>query len=297
MASQAIIASPQPRRSRKIGSSFIGYLLISPPVFLMGLLIFYPALQSLVRTLVIEADNGSTSLSLERYIVFFKNPIAISNLWFTIWITLLIVAILFVVCFPLAIYLRFSRSRIAGWVQVLALFPLFVPSIILAFALIRFLGTHGTLDTVLHNVGLIGYHTAYLKPQGIVIGLVWDNLPFTTLILTAGLRQIDDALIESARDVGADNWTVFRRIMLPLVQRPALIVLCLNFLGIFGAYTIPYLLGPAAPQMMGPYMQRTFQDVNDINGAETEAVITFLVCSVVGILYIRSITRQRTERT
>ncbi len=272
-------------------------MLIAPPILLMGLLIFYPALQSLVRTLVIQPENGNPSLSLGRYIAFLRDPLSVSNLMFTIVITLLTVALLFVVCFPLAVYLRFSRSRIAAWVQVLALFPLFVPSIILAFAMIRFLGTHGTLDTLLHTIGLTGYRQAYLKPQGIVIGLIWDNLPFTILILTAGLRQIDDALIESARDVGASSWQVFRRIMLPLVQRPALIVLCLNFLGIFGAYTIPYLLGPAAPQMMGPYMQRTFSDLNDINAAETQAVITFLVCSLVGVLYIRSITRQRTERT
>src|SRR5262245_20866884 len=288
MASQAVV-SPQPKASPKIANRLIGYGLILPPILLMGLLIFYPAVQSVVRTLLVQADAGSTSLSLDRYIHFFRDPISVSNLLFTIIITLLTVAMLFVVCFPIAIYLRFSRSRIAAWVQVLTLFPLFVPSIILAFAMIRFLGTHGTLDTLLHTVGLTGYRQAYLKPQGIVIGLLWDNLPFTTLILTAGLRQIDDAVIESARDVGASSWQVFRRIILPLVQRPALIVLCLNFLGIFGSYTLPYLLGPAAPQMMGPYMQRTFQDLNDINGAETEAVITFLVCSLVGMLYIRSV--------
>jgi putative spermidine/putrescine transport system permease protein len=297
MASQALPLPQQPKAPRTIASRLVGYALVAPPLLLMGLLIFYPALQSLVRTLVIPSDSGGTSLSLERYIHFFRDPISVSNLVFTIAITLMTVGLLFVVCFPIAVYLRFSRSRIAAWVQVLTLFPLFVPSIILAFAMIRFLGTHGTLDTLLHAVGLTGYRQAYLKPQGIVIGLLWDNLPFTTLILTAGLRQIDDAVIESARDVGASSWQVFRRIILPLVQRPALIVLCLNFLGIFGAYTLPYLLGPAAPQMMGPYMQRTFQDMNDINAAETEAVITFLVCSVVGMLYIRSVTRQRLERT
>ena len=295
MASQALPLPEQPRRGFKVGN-LLGYVLISPPVLLMALLIFYPAVQSFGRTLLVGTNGQTASLSLDRYIEFFRNPISVSNLWFTITITLLIVVALFIVCFPIAIYLRFSRSRIAAWVQVLALFPLFVPSIILAFALIRFLGTHGTLDTLLHGIGLTGYHTPYLKPEGIVIGLVWDNLPFTTLILTAGLRQVDDALIESARDVGASGWDIFRRILLPLVQRPALIVLSLNFLGIFGAYTIPYLMGPAAPQMMGPYMQRTFQDVNDINGAETQAVITFLVCSLVGILYIRSVTRRQAER-
>jgi ABC-type spermidine/putrescine transport system permease subunit I len=292
MASQAV---PAPKSSRKINTQLVAYLLIAPPLVLMGLLIFLPAIQSIGHTLFTQTDNLST-FTIARYVDFFKDPVSLSNLLFTFRITLLVVGFLFLVCFPLSVYLRFSHSRIAGWVQVLALFPLFVPGIILAYALIQFLGTHGTLDTVLRTLGLTGYKTPYLKPEGIVIGLVWEGIPFTTLILTAGLRQVDDALIESARDVGANNWQVFRHIILPLLQRPALIVLSLNFLGVFGAYTIPYLLGPAAPQMMGPYMQRTFIEVQDIAKAETQAVMTFLVCSLVGVLYIRAVTSQRTER-
>jgi putative spermidine/putrescine transport system permease protein len=300
MASPAVAAEtpiqPMPRKPKKGDNSLLGYLLVSPPVLLMIFLIFSPALQSVFRTLVVQGDTTST-VTFERYVAFFQDPISVSNLLFTLRITLTSVAILFVLCFPLAIYLRFSHSRIAGWVQVLALFPLFVPGIILAYALIQFLGTHGILDSLLKTVGIGNYRQAYLKPEGIVIGLVWEGIPFTTLILTAGLRQVDDALVECARDVGASDWQVFRHILLPLIQRSAMIVLSLNFLGFFGAYTLPYLLGPAAPQMMGPFMQRTFNDVHDPGSAEVQAVVTFVVCSVVGFLYIRSVTRQQTERS
>lgn len=296
MTAQAIPTPYRPnRRVQQIGTALFGYLLVAPPLLLMALLIFSPALQSVIRTLVVQTDTGTT-FTLARYTDFFSDAISVSNLLFTLRMTLITEVVLFLLCFPLAIYLRFSNSRIAAWVQVLALFPLFVPGIILSYALIQFLGTHGTLETVLRAVGLTGYHTPYLKPEGIIFGLVWESIPFTTLILTAGLRQIDDALVESARDVGASRWQVFRFILLPLIQRPALIVLSLNFLGIFGSYTIPYLLGPAAPQMMGPFMQRTFNDVHDANKAEAQAVITFIVCSLVGFLYIRSVTSKRTER-
>src|SRR5712691_9571785 len=257
-AVQAVPVAEPPRRVKTFTRDAMGYLLIAPPVLLMALLIFFPILQSLGRTMFTGADGEPSSFTLVRYVAFFQDPISRSNLLFTLEIAVITLVALFIICFPLAIYLRFSNSKIAAWVQVLALFPLFVPGIILAFALIRFLVTHGTVDTILHSFGVTNYHQPYLHPEGIVFGLTWDYLPFTTLILTAGLRQVDDALIESARDVGANNWQVFTRILLPLLQRPVLIVLSLNFLGIFGSYTIPYLLGPAAPQMMAPYMQRTF---------------------------------------
>lgn len=290
------VALPRVRRRYPV-NTIIAYLLVLPPLLVMIFLIFLPALQAVVRTLWVEAqETGVTVFSFANYIDFFSSPFSRENLWFTLWVTFVTVALLFILCFPLSIYLRFSTSRIAGAVQVLCLFPLFVPGVILAFALIRFIGPHGTVDTILSLLGATSYYTPYLKPSGIVMALVWDSIPFTVLVLTAGLRQVDDALIESARDVGASQWRIFYSILLPLIQRPALIAFCLNVIGIFGAFTLPYLLGPAQPQMMGVYMQQTYGEYQDRSGAETQAVITFLVSAVVGILYVRTITRQRAER-
>jgi putative spermidine/putrescine transport system permease protein len=47
-----------------------------------------------------------------------------------------------------------------------------------------------------------------------VISLVWEGIPFTVLVLTAGLRQIEDGVVESARDVRAGNLQIFFRILL-----------------------------------------------------------------------------------
>lgn len=272
----------------------LAYVLVAPPLLLMVLLIFMPATQSIVRTLTVSVD-GQPGFSLSRYSAFFQDPISVSNLMFTFQVTLITLVAIFVFCFPLAIYLRFAKGWLAGAVQVLALFPLFVPGIILAFALIRFLGTRGTLDIILTAFGATGYRTPYLKPEAIVIGMVWEAIPFTVLVLTAGLRQIGDSLIESARDVGANNWQIFWRIILPQVTRPVLIVFSLNFLGIFGSYTIPYLLGPAAPQMMGVYMAQTFGQYRRPYDAETQAVITFIICAAIGFLYVRTVASQRRQ--
>lgn len=286
-------AGTSPRRWFR--GSLLAYVMIAPPLLLMTLLIFLPALQSIIRTLIVDVD-GQSGFTFSRYVAFFNDKISVSNLIFTFQIVLLTLATIFLVCFPLSLYLRFAKGRVAGAVQILVLFPLFVPGIILCYALIRFLGTRGTLETILSIVGVTGYRTPYLKPEAIIIGLVWESIPFTVLVLTAGLGQINDSLIESARDVGAGNWTIFRRIILPLIIRPLLIAFSLNFLGIFGAYTVPYLLGPAAPQMMGVYMQQTFGQYRRPDDAETQAVITFIICSMVGLLYVRTVAKQRLQQ-
>jgi putative spermidine/putrescine transport system permease protein len=290
------IRSAPPQVKERKATNFWAYLLVAPPVIIMAFLIFWPAIQALIETLFItDAKTGVVSFSFMNYVNFFKDQILVANLVFTLEITFSTVAFLFVIGFPLSLYLRFSKSRIAAAVQVLALFPLFVPGVILAFALIRFLGSHGMLNTMLDLAGVTKYSTPYLHPSGIVIALVWENIPFTVLVLTAGLRQVEDSVIESARDVGANEWQVFTQIIVPLTTRAVLIVFCLNVIGVFGSFTIPYLLGPAQPMMMGVSMQQTFNNYLDRTGALTQAVITFAFCATVGLLYVRTVTRPRLE--
>ena len=298
MASTAVTTSPpaSARPARRKWSGPVAYLLVAPPVLIMAFLIFWPAIQALIETLfVTDSVTGQLSISLQNYIKFFNDRILVANLWFTLEVTFATVALLFAIGFPLSLYLRFSKSRIAAGVQMLALFPLFVPGVILAFALIRFLGSHGMLDTLLSMVSTARYYTPYLHPSGVVIALVWENIPFTVLVLTAGLRQVEDSVIESARDVGANQWQVFSQIILPLTTRAVVIVFCLNVIGVFGSFTIPYLLGPAQPMMMGVSMQQTFNNYQDRTGALTQAVITFAFCASVGLLYVRTVTRPKTE--
>jgi ABC-type spermidine/putrescine transport system permease subunit I len=293
------------RPPRTIWRVLLPYLLITPPVFLILFCIVVPAVQAIIRTLVGQGEAITGSLSLTRYITFFQDKISVSNLWFTLQITIVSLVVLYIICFPLALYLRFSKSRLSSIVQTIALFPLFVPGIILGYALAQFLSALGPvnqlvkitglkplLDVGYHVLGVAGYRIPYLRPEGIVIGLVWESIPFTVLILSAGLGQIDDSLLESARDVGASNRTILLRIILPLVRRSMTVALCLNFIGLFGSYTLPYLLGPAAPQMMSVFMQVTYGQYRGLREAETQAVITFAICVLVGLLYIRTVTRK-----
>ncbi len=263
----------------------------------MALLIVYPAALSVFDTLTATSADGSTRFTLESYVTFFQLPDALPNLWFTLRITVVTVTILFALCFPIAYYLRFSTSQLSVPVRFLALFPMFVPGIVTAFALIRFLGDNGWIENILFSLtGWEGWVSPIAKPQGIVIGLVWEGVPVTVLVLTAGLSQVPNHLIESARDVGANGRQVFFRIIFPQIRRSVMIVLTLNFLGVFGAFTIPLLLGGASPQMYGHYMANRLYGIGQYTHAQTAAVIMFLISAAVGTLYVRSVVNQRMEK-
>ncbi|WP_417309061.1 ABC transporter permease [Devosia sp.] len=276
------------------GRGLFGLLLVAIPVLLAGWMVIWPILSALVRTVWVPDADGIPGLSFDSYAFFFTDGYSLANLWVTLWTTALCGALLLVICLPIALYLRFSTNRLAAYVQGLAIFPMFVPSIILSYAFIRVLGPNGTVDLLLNAVGLPRIRSPYLTPWGPVIGLVWDNIPLTVLILVSGLGNVSNAAVEAARDVGAGALHVLWHIVLPRISNSILVAVSFSVLGIFSAFTLPYVLGPAAPEMMGPFMQRTFRDNNDPQMAITQAVITFAFCIVFGLFYVRSVAKNRT---
>ena len=274
---------------------YFGLLLVAAPVLLVCWLIIYPIIAAVVQTVWLPTEDGGHRLGLDTYRFFFSDGYSLANLWITLWTTIICAILLVVICLPIALYLRFSEGRLPAYVQALAIFPMFVPSIILSYAFIRVLGPNGMVDILLNAVHLPKIRSPYLTPWGPVIGLVWDHIPLTVLILLSGLGNVSNQSIEAARDVGAGWLRVLWHIILPRIGNSVLVAASFAVLGIFSAFTIPYVLGPAAPEMMGPFMQRTFRELYDPTNAITQAVISFGFCIVFGLFYIRSVARnQRT---
>lgn len=282
-----------PRHDKERGSP-LGLLLVAAPVLLVIGLIIWPIVSAVGRTLWLPDANGVYGLSLRTYVFFFTDHYSLANLRVTLWTTAMVMAILMVVCLPLALYLRFATGRLPAYVQGLAIFPLFVPSVILAYAFIRVLGPNGTVDLLLNAVHLPKIKTPYLTPWGPVIGLVWDNIPLTVLILVSGLGNVTNAAVEAARDCGAGPLRVFWYIILPKLGNSILVAMSFTILGLFSAFTLPYVLGPASPEMMGPYMQRTFSSSSgDPSNAITQAVVSFAFCILFGLFYVRSVAKNQ----
>jgi len=280
-----------PAATRRV-AALTGLLLVAPPVLIVAGLILVPAATAALSTLRIGVGDQAV-FSLANYATFFSDPQSTSDLAYTVWTTLVTTALLIAACLPLALYLRFATGRLAAVVQSIAVFPLFVPAIVVCYALIRYMGPNGLLQTVLARAGISGYVSPYLTEWGPVVGLFWEGIPLTLLILLSGLGAVSTTAIEAARDVGAGSLRILFVIVIPLIKRSLLVAFALDVLSIFGAFTTPYLLGPASPEMLGVLMQRTFWQVRDTVQAQTQAVVSFAICAAVGILYVRAIARSR----
>ena len=273
--------------SRRRGA--LGLALVLPPLLVLIFLIIVPAVSAVIDTLRPPEGAGWT---LTNYALILGNRVLRSDIRFSIVVTLAAVAVTFCLSYPLALYLRFTKGRLPSLLAVLFTIPLFVPVVIASFAMITFLVNHGMVSTVLYRMGIERFPSLVYNATGIVLTEVWTTIPFAVLILGAGLQAIDDSLIDGARDVGAGPLRTFVSIILPLNATPTMITLTLLFIGIFGSFTIPYLVGGNAPQMLGVTMTNYLTQYLRRAEAVTIAVIAFFIAAAVGALYVVSVSRR-----
>jgi len=269
----------------------LGLALVLPPLLVLAFLVILPAITAVVATLTPAPDATSTSRFV-NYAEVLGTRILRTDIAFTVVVTLIAVAVVFCLSYPLALYLRFTKTRVAALLGVLFMVPLFVPVVIASFAMITFLVGHGLVSTVLYRLGIVQFPSLVYNATGIVLTQVWVNIPFAVLILGAGLQAIDDSLIEGARDVGAGSLRTFFSVILPLNATSTMITLTLQFIGVFGSFTIPYLVGGNAPQMLGVTMTNYLTQYLRRTESVTMAVIAFIIASVVGVIYVASVSRR-----
>lgn len=280
-----------------------GLCLAALPVAAMFALVVLPAFEGLRFSLgMVPADNPaystgshlirSPTLTLEVYRTLLGSPFIQADLRLTFMVTLFTVGLTLLVGYTLALLVRFGRGRLATTLRSLYLIPMFVPVVIAAYAFITLYGPHGWLDALLQQVGL-GYRSPIYSASGIVMGLVWNHLPFAALLLGSGLDALPEEQVEAARDAGAGFLIIFWRIILPLNLTPTLIVAAFGGISVLGSYTVPALLGPNAPQMLGVAMEQYFGAYRQPQAAVALAMITFAAAAAIGALYVWGISRTR----
>lgn len=275
------------------------------PVAVAAVFVGLPILLSALYTLGDTGGPNSTvaetaqhqvvaarGLTLGGYRQLLQTPGFGRDIWVTAWITIVSTVILLVLAWVLSLYLRFSRGWIRAVVATLYTVPMFVPVVIATYALVTFWETNGKLAALLHAAGLGDSWLPGFTSGGVVLGLVWTNLPFAVIMIGSGLQAVPDALIEAARDVGAQPWRVLISVLVPLTRLPSIIVLTFTATGALGSYTVPYLMGPNAPQMLGVAMTSAFQDYQEPQQAESMAVLVFLAAAGLSFLYVRANRRE-----
>ncbi len=232
-------------------------------------------------------------LTLGAYRAFFDSSDLRADLWATLWITGLSTVILVAVAWVLALFVRFGNRRLGHVASTLYLIPMFIPVVIASYALVTFWEANGRLAALLNSAGITHLGMPGYTSLGVVIGLVWTELPFGVILISAGLQSVPAVLIDAGRDVGASWVRLLWQVLVPLNKIPTLIVLIFTAVGALGSFTIPDLMGANSPQMLGVAMTDYYQSYGEPQMAEVMSVIIFLVALGLSCIYVVSLRSEK----
>ena len=286
MSEQAVSKMKSNKRKKWKQRALIAAFL-SPALILSLGIIVYPIINTVIKSFT---DEKTGVFTLANYQYLFTNKIARADIWYTVWVTVVTVVLAIAIAYMLAMYLRFSNSRIAKLIGTLYLLPRFIPGLVAVYAMKVIISDSGLLNRLSlllpETAGMYDFKPGLLyNARGIILLNLWFNIPFATMIIAAALSGISESIVESARDVGAGKLRVFFRMIVPLSIRDVMIAMTFIFMSNISSFTTPYLIGENFPQMLGVFLRRNFSNRN-YERAAAISVLIFLFSSVSAAVYI-----------
>ena len=222
-------------------------LLLVPAILFYAVLFVWP--------LIISAWGSFTptgNLSFQTYTQFFSDGFYRSVLWRSLRISAVTTLMTLIIGYPIAVYLSQDWRKGRSLVVFLVIAPMFVSAVVRSYGWIIILGPNGLLSSFTKMLGLPIGHLLYSE-AGVIIALTHVFLPFMVIALVGSLQQIDPSLARAAQILGANGFSVFVRVILPLtlpgISAGSVIVFCLAASG----FVTPALVGGAAVPVM-PYL-------------------------------------------
>lgn len=265
------------------------YLLVAPSFIIVILFVIVPMINSIFQSFEHPEDG---SFTLENYTFFFTDKVQRENILYTLVIVFITVVLTLLVSYALAIFLRFSKSKVAGWMGWLVLIPRFVPGLVAVYSMILMIRDAGVLSRI---ANLFGYDLSLgwmYEIEGIVLMNLWFNIPFSTLILLSALSNVKDSFVDGLKDVGGNNWHVLTKLLLPITYKDMFMSMTFVFMGNIGSFTTPFLMGGNHPKMLGVVLYDQFNSYMAYERAAALSVIMFVLCSFAAVAYITSNLRE-----
>ncbi|MCI6673312.1 MAG: ABC transporter permease [Sphaerochaetaceae bacterium] len=168
----------------------------------------------------------------------------------TLWITAASTFLCITLALPAAYAM--ARSRHQTLLLFLVIIPFWTNSLIRIYAWISILATDGFLNNVLLRLHLITEPLHMIYNNGsVILVLVYMYIPFAILPLFTTIDRFDFSLLDAARDLGCSKPQSMYKVLLPNIKSGITTALIFTFIPIFGAYTVPLLVGGKDSTMIG----------------------------------------------
>ncbi len=199
------------------------------------------------------------SVDLAHYETVFTDSLYGNAYLYSLWVAALTTALCLLVGFPASYLIARADPGRRNLLMMAVMLPFWTSYLIRVYAWIGLLKNQGLINDVLLWANFIDTPLKlYHSNVGLLVGMVYNYLPYVMLPLYAHLVKMDLTLLEAAGNLGARPWTAFFTITLPLSRRAIFAAGLLVFIPAVGEYVIPEILGGSNNLMIGRVMWDDF---------------------------------------
>lgn len=195
----------------------------------------------------------------------------------SIWLGFIATVISLVIAYPLAYIMARTTANVQRTMMILVMLPMWMNLLIRTYSMMIIMQDTGIINTALSSLGLPKLHM--INTEGaVVLGMVYNYIPYMILPLYSIMSKMDHNLIEAAEDLGANKLTVLKNIVLPLSLPGIASGFTMVFVPSVSTFYISKKLGGNTFSLIGDVIEMQFKSANNYNlGAALSLVLMVLI--------------------
>lgn len=184
-------------------------------------------------------------------------------------LALIATAVCLLIGYPVSYMMSKEGPQFQRLAMVLIMLPMWMNFLLRTYSWMSILENNGLLNQLFQKIGLIALYNSIsgsditffrmLNTQGaVVLGMVYNYLPFMILPIYSVIVKLDRSLLDAAQDLGANTFQVFRRVILPLSLPGVLSGITMVFVPSVSTFAISKMLGGGTEMMLGDLIEQQF---------------------------------------
>lgn len=249
------------------------------PVLFYGLWAIFFILVPIVLILFLGfsvEESGKTVFSLANFKRFFS-PIYLSILWASFKLAFFSTLICLLIGYPFAWFI--AKKKNSDIYMILIMIPMWMNFLLRTYAWLTLLGRNGLVNSFLVKIG-IGQLELMYNNFSIMVGMVYNYLPFMILPIFTAITKLDYGYIEAGYDLGAKPQEVFRKIIFPLTKGGVITGITMTFIPAISTFVISQLLGGNNINLIGNIIEQQFRYTGDWNFGSAISIVLIIIILV-----------------
>ena len=254
--------------------------MVYPYVAWIAVMIVAPMLMIVLYAFTTAGNDVTTiRFTLDNFARFFSDQVFLDVLWRSLFIAVITTIICVLVGYPIA-YAIAQRSEKSNmfWVLVITM-PTWINMMVRTYAWVGILQDGGLINSLLGLFGIGPFKMMYTT-FAVVLGMVYNFIPFMILQIHTSLTKMDKSYLEAAADLGANKVQSFLRLTLPLSLPGVLSGITLVFLPAVSSFFIPKLLGGGQYVLIGNVIETQFLTSGDWNFGSAISLIMAVIIMI-----------------